>query len=154
MNANTPLFRGALTVAILWIAAWGYFTFSPYRAEIERLDLSRYTLPDYSADDCHAPKIDFSGEVWKNRPPNTEEMQSCLTIARNSHIQLIASSKDFALKQALQSFAFKGALPALSLLMIMAFWQGIADTFLRISRAYLRWLRFGSIDRQDRNTEE
>ncbi len=154
MNANTPLFRGALTVVLLWIAAWAYLTFSDYRVEIERLDLSRYTLPDYLSDDCHRSKINFSGEAWKDRPPTSEELQSCLTIARNSHTQLIASSKDFALQQALKSFVFKGALPALGLLVIVAFWQSIAGAFMRISRAYLRWLRSGSSGKQDKNAEE
>jgi hypothetical protein len=154
MNANTPLFRGALTVALFWIAAWAYLTFSDYRLEIERLDLSQYTLPDYLSDDCHRSKIDFSGESLKDRPPTYEELQSCLAIALNSHTQLVESSKDFALQHASKSFVFKGALPALGLLVIIAFWQSIAGTFMRISRAYLRWLRSGSSGKQDKNAEE
>jgi hypothetical protein len=154
MNANTPFFRGALTVALLWIAAWGYFTLSSYRAEIERLDSTRYTLPDYLSDDCHRSKIDFSGEVLKDRAPTTEEVQSCLSNAHNSHTQLIASSKDFTLQQALKSFAFKGALPPFVLLNIIASWQSISAAFMHVSRSYLRWLRFGASGQQDGDAEK
>jgi hypothetical protein len=154
MNTNTPLFRGALTVALFWITAWGYLSFSSYRAEIDRLDLSRYTLPDDMAEDCNRPKIDFSGEVWRDRPPAAEETQSCLTIAQNSHSKIIASSKNFALEQALKSLIFKGALPAVGLILIIAFFRRIADILLSIIRTYLRWLRFGSSDSHDRNAEE
>jgi hypothetical protein len=152
MNTNTPVFRAALTLALLWLAAWGYFTFSHYREEIERLDLSRYSPPENLTDDCYASKFDFEAERLRN--PTHEERQSCVKIAHDSHTQLIASSKDFAIERAWKSFIFKGALPVLGLFAIIVFWGSIANTFLRISRTYMRWLRFGSSAPRDKNTEE
>lgn len=142
MNIHTPIFRGALTIAILWIAICGYLFVNEYRSEIERLGFSGYITPDYLTDNCYAQKFDFEAE--RLREPTEDERQSCLNIAQGSHAESIASSKKFVTEQAWKGFAFKGALPALALLAIVAFWHSIINGFSRVGSAYMSWLRFGS----------
>ena len=83
MKIYTPAFRGALTIAFLWIVIWGYLSFSHYESEMEGLELSRYSVPDYLTDDCYASRFDFDAE--RLREPTQKERQSCLDIARDPH---------------------------------------------------------------------
>lgn len=142
MNIHTPIFRGGLTLAVLWIAIWGYIFVTEYQSKIERLELERYTTPEYLTDDCYALKPDFEAE--RLREPTQAEKQSCLDIARDSHTRLIASSKAFAIEQAWKGFGWKGALPAAALLFIIAFWNSIISALSRVGGAYVKWLRFGT----------
>jgi len=60
------------------------------------------------------------------------------------HISLIESGNQFALEQACKSFGWKGALPALLLLAVVAFWTLITTGMGRAGSSYFNWLRFGS----------
>lgn len=142
MNIDTPIFRGGLTLAALWLAIWGYIIVANYQSEIGRLKLERYALPEYLTDECYTQKFDFEAE--RLREPTHAETQLCLDIATESHARLIASSKAFATDQALKGFALKGALPAAALLVVIAFWHSIISALTRIGGVYVKWLRFGS----------
>lgn len=142
MNIHTPIFRGGLTLAAIWIAVWGYILATGYQSEIVRLELERYTIPERLTDDCYALKFDFEAE--RLREPTLAEKQLCLDIARVSHTRLLASSKAFATEQAWKGFALKGALPATAMLGMIAFWHSIVIAFSRVGGAYVKWLRFGA----------
>lgn len=152
MKIHTPVFRGALTIAFLWIVIWGYLSFSRYQSEMEGLERSRFSTPDYLTDDCYASNFDFEAE--RLREPTQKERLSCLDNARESHTKGIASSKDFVIEQAWKTFLFTGVLPALGFLAIVAFWRNIIGGFFRVGWVYVNWLRFGSSNPSDKSSEQ
>jgi len=154
MNTNTPFFRGALTAAAIWIAIWGYLAINGFRSETERLNSSRFYLPDYLTDDCHSQKLDPSGDSWRWRDPTSEEVQSCLSTAQEIHARSIESSAAFEFERAWKDFSLKGLLPAAILLVLVAFWNGIVANARLAGTNYLNWLRFGSSSSSKKKDEE
>ena len=154
MNTNTPFFRGALTIAAIWIAVWGYLSISEYRSETERLNSSRFYPPDYLTDDCHSQQLDPSSDDWRWRDPTSEEVQSCLSTAQEIHTRSIESSSAFEFKRAWKDFSLKGLLPAAILLLLVAFWSGLIANARLAGTSYLSWLRFGSSGSSEKKDEE
>lgn len=153
MSTNTPFFRGALTVAAIWIAIWGYLTISEYRSETDRLNSSRFYPPDYLTDDCHSQQLDPSSDPWRWRDPTLEEVQSCLSTAQEIHTRSVESSRDFAIERAWKDFLLKGLLPAAILLLLVGFWSGLIAKASLAGTSYLNWLRFGSSGSSEQKDE-
>ena len=144
MNTNTPFFRVALTIALLWIASFGYNVFTSYQGAYQSTEYIGYSIPDYLTEECFASKIDFEAENWRDREPTNVEISSCLTTARASHRRSVEASNEFAFKRAKTNILLWGLLPAIGLLLVAAFWSKIATGISRVIRGYLNWLRFGS----------
>lgn len=147
MNANTPLFRGALTVALLWIAAWGAFAGINYRNEMDELESSRYRTPDWLTENCY----NYTFSLGDFHEQSHEGTSACLDNARKLHLRLIMGEDKIITERAFKSFSLKGFLPAVALLATIAFWRiidGIFREVVAILRgaisSYLKWLRGGS----------
>lgn len=123
-------------------------------SETERLNSSRFYLPDYLADDCYSQKLDPSGDSWRWRDPTSEEVQSCLSTAREIHARSIENSAAFEFERAWKDFSLKGLLPAAILLVLVAFWNGIVENARLAGTNYLNWLRFGSSSSSKKKDEE
>lgn len=144
MNTNTPFFRVALTIALLWIASFGYNIFTSYQDAYKPTEYVGYSIPDYLTDQCYASKINFGAENWHDREPTNVEISSCLTTARASHRRSIEAGNEFAFKRAKTNILLWGILPAICFLLVVAFWSNISLGLSRVGRGYLNWLRFGS----------
>lgn len=154
MNTNTPFFRGALTVAAIWIAIWGYLSISEFRSATERLNSSRFYPPDYLTDDCYSQKLEPSSDPWRWRDPTSEEVQSCLSTAQEIHARSTESSAAFEFERAWKGFSLKGLLPAAVLLILVAFWNAIIANARLAGTNYLNWLRFGSSSSSEKKDKE
>jgi hypothetical protein len=81
-------------------------------------------------------------------------VQSCVSIARETHIRSIASSRSFEIEQAWKDFSLKGLLPTAILLLLVAFWSEIIARAKLVGTSYLNWLRFGSSVSSEKKDEE
>ena len=152
MNMNTLYFRAALTIAAIWIAAFGYLTYSGYRDAYRSTEYATYSIPEEETYQCTSTVLDANKQGFQFREQTSEERSVCYRRAGQEHIRLIESGNQFALEQAWKSFGWKGALPALLLLAVVAFWTLISTSASRAGSSYFNWLRFGSIEPDSTNT--
>lgn len=144
MNTNTLYFRGALTVAAIWIVAFAYLTYSDYRIAYRSPEHASYSIPEEETDRCRSTMLDVTKQDFVYRERTSEEQSACYTSAIEGHRRQIKSDNWFALQQAWKSFGWKGAFPALLLLAVVAFWAPVSTGASRAGSGYLNWLRFGS----------
>jgi hypothetical protein len=145
MNINTPYFRAALTIAVLWIAAFSYQIYSGYREAYQSTEYAAYGVPEKETDQCMSKVLDDTKPGFQFREQTSGERSECYRRATQEHIRHVESSNQFALEQAWKSFGWKGALPPLLLLAVVAFWRFISTGVGRAGSGYFNWLRFGSI---------
>lgn len=144
MNINTLYFRTALTITIVWIAVFAYLSYSGYREAYRSTEYAAYFVPDEEAYHCASRVLDATKSGFQLREPTSEERSSCYRQAAQEHLRLIEGGNQFALERAWKSFGWKGALPALLLLTVVAFWTFISTGLAHAASSYFNWLRFGS----------
>lgn len=154
MNINTLYFRAALTIATIWIAAFAYLTYSSYREEYRPTEYASYSVPEEETDECFSTVLDTTKQNFQFRERTSEERSECYRQAAQRHIRLIESGNQFVLEQAWKSFGWKGALPALLLLAVVAFWAFISTNVGRAASGYFNWLRFGSTKPNSADTDK
>lgn len=143
MKTDTFLFRLAMSIAVLWLGYWGYWSITQYKAAkastlAYRTDPSRYER-------CNDAILDASSKMdaWKWRAPTLKEVYEC----RRAYDRI---EEDIAAKRSLwdnllvernavSTFFYYGLLPAGIALLILALWDWIAAIFLY----YVNWLRTG-----------
>lgn len=141
MNTNTSYFRVALTIAAIWVAACAYIYYSGYDEAYRSTENAAYAVSD---EGCTTKVLDTTKPGIEFREQTSAERSDCYRRATQLRVSLIESDRQFALEQAWKSFGWKGALPALLLLMLVAFWTLIATGIRRAISGYVNWLRFGS----------
>lgn len=143
MNTNTPFFRAALTISVLWIATFAYLSYASYSAVYQSPEFAAYALDDSQVDDCASFVFDASKPGYQLRERTSAETATCYKLASEQQVRLTESNNQFALVQAFKSFGWKGLLPAISLLAIVAFWSLLSSGAGRATTGYINWLRFG-----------
>ncbi len=145
MNVNTLYFRAALTIAAMWIATFAYLTYSDYREAYRSTEYAGYAVPEEEEYKCTSTVLDGTKPGFQFREQTNDEKSECYRAATKEYVRTIESGNQFALEQAWKSFCWKGALPPLLLLAVVAFWSLISTAVGSAVSGYLNWLRFGSI---------
>jgi hypothetical protein len=148
MNINTPWFRGALSIAPIWLAIVAFSAVRSYAGAYR--PPSQVTLPDWAMTKCSDLKIDWRGSnIVGNRQPTPQEVQDCLALEDKSYRQLVESDNTDLLYQSFRTFVLGGIAPALAVLFAVAFWRRLTLAGGDAGRRYVRWLREGSQDDPD-----
>ncbi|HVJ00146.1 MAG TPA: hypothetical protein VM657_13885 [Sphingomonas sp.] len=144
MNMKTPCFRAALTVAAVWIVIFASLSYSDYRQAYRSTEYAGYDIPEEETYQCRSTILDVTKPGFQFREQTSDERSACYKKAAQAHVRLIESGNRFALEQAWKAFGWRGALPALALLAVVAFWTSISAGVGRAASSYFNWLRFGS----------
>lgn len=146
MNVDTPLFRGALSLVAIWLTVWAYLIHQSYRSEYrDPYGITFAADPEITAE-CYSQKLSFRGAdpVW--REPTAQEKTDCVDRSLDAHRKLTQDSNERLVLQSSEKFLKVGLLPAIALLVVIAFWTSLAGAGVSITRRYVNWLRHGTKD--------
>ena len=143
MNINTPLFRGALSLVVIWLIVWAYLSFQSFQTGYrDPLGITVAADPEVTAE-CYSAKPDFSRADFKLKEPTAQEQAECVDRSLQNYRQLTQSSNEWLAWHSSEEFLKIGLLPAVGLLIVIAFWTTLAGAGVAIARRYANWLRNG-----------
>lgn len=134
-RTNTPLFRVALSMALLWVAGWtiaAYFGLKAVPAYDSR--------PDYyeQRDACTypIPSLTPSGEFTARAAPQ-EQVSACLNQVEGTYRRYEASERETVITRS----ATWEIVPALLILLMTAYWADLIKRLRGWIAAYAGWVR-------------
>ena len=143
MITDTPIFRGALSVAIAWLMIFGFITYHSYRENYKSVYLAAFEVPENYTENCSDEIIDWGDANLTRKKPSPEETRLCLKIATDVYQNIIRANNEFEFRRSWIDFLQRGLTPALILLTIVALWRSLVSRIVFIGQKYGMWLRYG-----------
>jgi hypothetical protein len=137
-ETNTPRFRIALSVCLIWVLVIGYLGNKHYDFISESLEQEYFNTKT----DCTAYKETLGdGGLLKLKPATEYEIERCMSAEVESHRMYESMYANEKKVQALVDSSKLAIIPPIILLLIIALWSTIGRTIQRTIKKYIDWIK-------------